>query len=86
MDFAFDIVVRGAIRVEASNEAVARAQLECSDGERLSGTLPVDEPVVIEASLASDVGTPALFERDGEAAPRSADEHTAPTRADRQRS
>lgn len=65
-EFAFDITMRAAIRVNAPDEATAREMLakalDCADSN--FGAWPNGDPVTGEASLDEIV---CLYEVDGEA-------------------
>lgn len=66
-EYAFDIELFAAVRVNAPNEATARQMLaeafEAADTN--FGAWPDGSPILGEASL-SDLATPSLFEVDGE--------------------
>lgn len=71
MEFAFDVCLRGSIRVDAPTEEAARAMLrehlDCADANL--GAWPNGEPILAEVSLwpEGELCQPNLFEIDGEA-------------------
>lgn len=68
-EYAFDVILRGAIRVNADTELAAREVLAqvMDAAECNAGAWPDGAPVLFEASLAADIHSPALYEVDGEA-------------------
>ena len=64
-EFAFDVTLAGALRVNAPTEAEARRilrdRLDCADSNL--GAWPDGSPMLAELSLT---GTPSLYEIDGE--------------------
>ena len=67
-EYAFDCVLTVALRVKANSEAEARAilkdNLDIADSN--FGAWPDGSPILGEASLASDLAEPALYEINGE--------------------